>query len=572
MDAARPSPSPWIVDPRRDLAFFVATPLLVLPLVALVQTQLTVAQIGTYVAAFGATGHHLPGLLRAYGDRELLERFRARFVLAPLLLAAGCVALANTHLGALAVIVLVWGTWHGLAQVFGMVRIYDSKAGSQLLRTVRLDRAVLIAWFFGGLLNSSGRMSGLLDTLYAAGVPLLPVDGVHGFTALWNTGTGAVTLAFLANHLQLRRAGAPASPLKIPTLIASIGFWWYAMVWIDNAILGVALFELFHDVQYLAITWVFNRNRVDKGHRMGAFTRFLFRPRGVMIALYVSLALLYGYSFHLPGFFESGAVRDSLTGLVATSALLHFYYDGFIWKVRERSTRESLGLAGGGAAAPTLLHRGVGHASLWLVLVVPLVLMIVWQVGGLPPDLERRRNIAAAVPSAETHAKVGDLLLDAGRVPEAVDAYRSGVALAPESSLAHSRLGSALGRAGLLEEAVDEHRRALELSTGRWQRYEALGLALMEAGRPEEAIAPLSEVVAQRPDSWESVHNLGAALSASGRDAEAVAQLERAVELAPSAWRAHESLARAYGRIGRRADASQHLRAAAALRRGPAGT
>ena len=34
-----------------------------------------------------------------------------------------------------------------------------------------------------------------------------------------------------------------------------------------------------------------------------------------------------------------------LTGVVAASGLLHFYYDGFIWKVRDRSTREHLGLA-----------------------------------------------------------------------------------------------------------------------------------------------------------------------------------------------------------------------------------
>jgi Flp pilus assembly protein TadD len=558
--------SPWILDPRRDLAFFVATPLLVVPLVALVQTQLTVAQIGIYVAAFGATGHHLPGLLRAYGDRELLARFKLRFVLSPVLLGLGCVALANTDLGALAVIVLVWGTWHGLAQVFGMVRIYDGKAGSQRPLTVRLDRAMLVAWFFGGLLNSSGRMAGLLETLYAAGVPLLPAPGVAGFTTLWNVGTAAVTLAFLANHAQLWRSGSPASPLKIPTFVSSVGFWWYAMVWIDSPILGVAIFELFHDVQYLAITWVFSRNRVDKGHRMGDFTRFLFRPRAAMIALYVLLALLYGYAFHLPGLVDAGTLHDSLTGLVATSALLHFYYDGFIWKVRERSTRESLGLAGGVAPAPGLMHRGFGHASLWALLVIPLAVMIFWQNAGLAPELERRRNIAAAVPSAETHAKVGDVLLRAGRLPAAIEEYRKAVTLEPESSRAHHLLGLALGRSNQLDEAIEHHELALRYSTGRWQRHEALGVALMEAGRHQLAIEPLQAVVEQRPGHWESVHNLGAALSAAGRDADAIRQFERATELAPNAWQAHDSLGRAYRKVGRQAEAAEQLRRARALR------
>ena len=37
------------------------------------------------------------------------------------------------------------------------------------------------------------------------------------------------------------------------------------------------LFEIFHDVQYLAIVWLFNRKRVDTDPQVGGFTRFVFR-------------------------------------------------------------------------------------------------------------------------------------------------------------------------------------------------------------------------------------------------------------------------------------------------------
>ena len=40
-----------------------------------------------------------------------------------------------------------------------------------------------------------------------------------------------------------------------------------------------------------------------------------------------------------------------LTGLLTASALLHFYYDGFIWKVREPAVGESLGVGTRDAAA-----------------------------------------------------------------------------------------------------------------------------------------------------------------------------------------------------------------------------
>jgi hypothetical protein len=40
-------------------------------------------------------GHHLPGMIRAYGDRALFERFKWRFILAPLFLLAVCVAFSG---------------------------------------------------------------------------------------------------------------------------------------------------------------------------------------------------------------------------------------------------------------------------------------------------------------------------------------------------------------------------------------------------------------------------------------------------------------------------------------------
>ncbi|MEM7352658.1 MAG: hypothetical protein AAF657_17800, partial [Acidobacteriota bacterium] len=68
---ALPKPSLWILDSWRDLILFVGTPLLIFPLVQLALQQWTAQEIALFVAAFGALGHHFPGMLRAYGDRDL---------------------------------------------------------------------------------------------------------------------------------------------------------------------------------------------------------------------------------------------------------------------------------------------------------------------------------------------------------------------------------------------------------------------------------------------------------------------------------------------------------------------
>ncbi len=90
--ATAPKKSLWILDSWRDLVLYVGTPLLLLPAFALAQARWSPQDIYLFVAAFGAMGHHLPGMIRAYGDRALFERFKWRFILAPLFLLAVCVA------------------------------------------------------------------------------------------------------------------------------------------------------------------------------------------------------------------------------------------------------------------------------------------------------------------------------------------------------------------------------------------------------------------------------------------------------------------------------------------------
>ena len=74
----------WILGPTWDLALFVGTPLLILPAMWLAMQQFAIEDIALFVASFGALGHHMPGMIRAYGDRALFERFKVRFIVAPL--------------------------------------------------------------------------------------------------------------------------------------------------------------------------------------------------------------------------------------------------------------------------------------------------------------------------------------------------------------------------------------------------------------------------------------------------------------------------------------------------------
>jgi hypothetical protein len=62
-----------------------------------------------------------------------------------------------------------------------------------------------------------------------------------------------------------------ANPLKLLMLASGIGIWWFALACVENLLLGVALFDICHDVQYLAIVWLYNCRRVSSNSPTGRF-------------------------------------------------------------------------------------------------------------------------------------------------------------------------------------------------------------------------------------------------------------------------------------------------------------
>lgn len=172
--AAGRTPGLWILDSWRDLILYVCTPLLLVPIFIGAQGIWAAEDIYLFVAAFGAMGHHLPGMIRAYGDRALFQRFRWRFICAPIFLVVVCAAFSVWDLKGIVLVAFMWGVWHGMMQTYRICRIYDAKVGSFAEVTRRLDFALCGIWFATAVLLSPQRMTDTLETYYSAGGPFIP--------------------------------------------------------------------------------------------------------------------------------------------------------------------------------------------------------------------------------------------------------------------------------------------------------------------------------------------------------------------------------------------------------------
>src|SRR6266566_3436236 len=430
-------PNLCILDGWRDLILYVCTPLVILPIFVLAQTRWSAEDIYLFVAAFGAMGHHLPGMIRAYGDRALFQRFKYRFIFAPIFLVVVCTAFFLWDLKGIVLIAFIWGVWHGMMQTYGFSRIYDAKVGSFAALTRRLDFALCGIWFATAVLLSSQRMTDTLEIYYSAGGPFIP----PGLLRAAQQGLFALAIAvsglFLANFIRMWISGKRPNPIKVVLLITSISFWWYCNNIVASVLVGIALFEVFHDVQYLSLVWIYNRKRVESDSSVGGFMRFVFRRSGALVGVYIGLVLAYGGLSLSKSYVGIDAVKNILTGVVTASALLHFYYDGFIWKVREKSTRQSLGITGGtvDVSRNALLPSWALHGAKWVaVFFIPLAALWFTEVHSAQDKLERLAAIVADLPSSvRAHFNYATALQEAGRTDEAAGHFSAALRLNPGS-------------------------------------------------------------------------------------------------------------------------------------------
>ncbi|MCA8956038.1 MAG: tetratricopeptide repeat protein [Planctomycetes bacterium] len=489
-------PSPWFHGVWFDLILIVGTPLLVWPLV-LGARQVWSAATLSQLILLTATGHYFATFVRAYGDHDLFTRFRLRFVAMPVLLVATCVwCFVSGYSGPLLLVVGMWAFWHWLAQAFGFARIYDAKAGSFSTVTAWLDKLLVISWFVGAVVLNHSATANFVNLFLDAGVPVPGAPFFAGLRWVVLVVVAGVTLAYLANLVVTLLRRQPVSWVKQFSHLSGIGFYWFAYGYMPNFFVSYVLYELFHDIQYFAITWVSCRSRVRRPGTSG-WMNAMFRPGAGRVLSFLAVMLAFGVidigGRSLPENDPAGLV---MRGLFLAAAVLHYYYDGFIWKVRDGGNRSDLGISG---ATTGMVDRSVRHALAWGVFFIPLL----WLIGRAPDSatrdpLQRTTAILAAAPdSFEAQANYALAMVSRGEFATGLDHYRRSVALYGKSVESRFNYGSALELTGDLDAAVTQYQSALQCEDTRATHARVrtnLGVCLLARGSEQDALPHLQAV------------------------------------------------------------------------------
>ena len=547
------APQGWIISRQWDFLFFIGTPLLSLAVLLFAANYFTSADIALFVLAFFAVGHHLPGLMRAYGERELFSRYKARFIVAPLVIASFVSwSVFNGHLGFF-IFLALWDMWHFFMQHYGFMRIYEFKRRRPSQLSARLDWWLTAVWFGYVIAASPHYLINFLERCHRYGFGLytwIKPEYVFSLRDAMLFLALALSVVYVGNMIVERRRGAPIVWPKLAISATTFATVYYAYIILEDVILGYAITALAHDIQYFAIVWIYNHGVLKRSRDLGrSFFRFLFADGRLRIVLfYLLLILAYGGIEALARATQNFLIYDIVKVLIATSAFMHYYYDGFMWKVRKKEIRQNLidEASAEGPSEEALPRRG------WNALVTR------WQ--------HVRAQWTALSYGFETGKQVlyfGVPILflawtDAQYSLSDVNAKEYLARLAPSVAKAHDDLGVAYSQQGDFDRGIVAHQQAIAADSAYAQAYTHLGIAHSRKGDMKAAIGLHQQAIALDPELAQAHFNLGVEYAKMERLGEAIGAFERAVALEADYGRAHLALAQTYKKMGNQPLAKRH--------------
>jgi hypothetical protein len=342
--------SGFIIGPMADCVFIIGAPLLALlialPLFSLDASRCSAVLAGkpvdlrqVFLLSF-TMAHLVLVFFRSHANTRIFWTHPLRFTLVP---AALLVTMASS-IWAYALVVAIgvwWDVYHSSLQTFGFGRIYDAKRGNKPDAGRNLDIGMNLFLYLGPVLAGAqfathvDQTTNAFTFLDATDNPLraLVLQQAPSFlkgnqwylTVAVLTLGGAFLLYYLWSYHRLNRRGNEVSWQKVSLLVitgcVSIYVWgfrsFFDAFWVMN---------FFHALQYFAIVFYTERTNLARLFRVDRFAL------GMPLVLMWIVVLTFQYGVWAT-YYARGAWMNSA---VITVAIMHFWYDGFIWSVQKK--------------------------------------------------------------------------------------------------------------------------------------------------------------------------------------------------------------------------------------------
>jgi hypothetical protein len=350
-EVARPLPEEkktYIASSLYDWIFFIASPVWALALGYWMSNGLFQHTLSffdnqyTYAFLFYMTltqGHLYITLFRTHGNTSVFKHYPLRFTLVPVLLYVGIVTNQWVFVIAL-VLSIFWDVYHSAMQTFGLGRIYDRLLGNDPELGRRADKLLALTIYIGPVLGGALLLEHIeilseFDSIshskgswtenvcqFLLAVPGAATESADLIRSTVFRITGCVFLLYFIELHRIRKLGYrfPARKFALISInaVACLAAWGY-----DSFLMGFFIINLFHAVQYFALVWVIEKKTIRK--TLGGGEGLIGRAWRLSFFLLVpsTLAMLIW-----------GSDARYIIAVQTVCALMHFWYDGFVWSVR----------------------------------------------------------------------------------------------------------------------------------------------------------------------------------------------------------------------------------------------
>lgn len=359
--------SGYILSGRADLVWFLGLPFFAIAAALATQHWLpavAAASVGLWITL----PHHLATWLRTYGVEDEWRYYKDRLLTGPVVI-AGMTMLGLMYAPlTLLLVIALWDHQHSLMQQHGFARIYDFKARAGSPLTPRFDLALNCVLYINLFVTAPYFSTFWIRELYKFHLPI-SVEAVRVVHTVSWTITGAFLCVYLGHVIWALRQGYSLNPIKYVFLGASF-FLWYFVAWQTTSLLIYEVaHKIMHGVQYIVIVLIYLQHKsAREGQRSDLRTRLL-HPGNV--SAFLVMALVYAVLFQLIArqpLDEFGFGVVNFTGaydqpipefgmqvmtdeagyhlyaglIIYSTQLLHYYFDSFIWKVRDKKVQSAL--------------------------------------------------------------------------------------------------------------------------------------------------------------------------------------------------------------------------------------
>ncbi len=338
-----PRRSPYIVNPAYDWIFFLLPPLLSI-LVGMLVSGTTFdtdrfwlhgrrVTWATLLLGIFVHAHLVAVFVRSHLDPDVFPRHNIRFVVVPILF---IMAMMTSMWAVVMATVLVtfWDVWHSALQTFGLGRIYDRNQGNDPLVGRRLDFFLNLLLYIGPIVSGATMYAHFqkfelfadVDALFFTQIPTALKTHQGTIARAVTVGGAAFLVFYVGAYVRLARRGYKIGGQKVflyvTTGICSIWAWGFNPF--GQAFL---IMNLFHALQYFGLVWWFEQKVLVQ--RLGVTGLRHAKPIAAIVFVLVTVAY---------GAFAEILADDHrfLWSIAQTVALMHFFYDGFIWSVRKK--------------------------------------------------------------------------------------------------------------------------------------------------------------------------------------------------------------------------------------------